>query len=232
MSLLKQIELDSPLVYWPLSQSGTTMYSDVSGNGRTLIDAGGGTGPAFSSTSPPVPGDSGSCNWASATNNQFVADAAWNSLTSAWTLELWIMLTSNSAQQGLIEKYNGGTDGGYFFRVNSSGKLVGSSYSGAGAHDDLIGNTTLQTSIRYHVVYTYTSARLGTLYVNGVADGSKTHSSVASDGTARLDIGARSGDQLFRFSGGMSQVAIYSTALSADRVKSHYQAGIRNSVMV
>lgn len=232
-ALLQQMRADSPAALWLGKGSvanSTALLADLSGNARDLQDAGGGTGPAGSAT-PIIPGyvGGGCIDWASATNNQYVADAAWNSLTTAYTLEGWFLFTTVGSQQGLIEKYDGSSDGGYIMRLTSSG-LINATPVTSGVATDYLASTALSTGRPYHIVYTVASSTTGTIYIDGAQNATKTHSAGGADGDARVDIGARSGDQTFRFSGKMSHVAIYPTALSADRVASHYQAGIRSGV--
>lgn len=224
--LVPAVLADLPLAYWPMTLS-TDVKADASGNSRPLITAGGGTDPVFGSTSPPVRPDPGSLDWTAATDALKVNDAGWNELGNGpWTLECWVNFTDVGTQQGLIEKYDGGTDGGYLLRLLSTGHINASPVTAAIAVDFLAGNTALATKVNYHIAWTYTSGNVGTLYLNGVPDGSKTHSVSGANGNAPVLIGARSGDQAFRFSGRMSHVAIYGTVLSAERIRAHYDAGV------
>lgn len=229
MSLVKQVQQDAPAAYW--MAQGTTyaeLRKDRSGNGRDLSDAGGGAAPV-AATGGLVPGLPGYVEWAAASNNAYVADAAWNSLTTAFTLEGWFRFSTVAAQQGLFEKYDPG--GGYLLRLSAAGLLNATPLTAAFATDVLASPSALSANRLYHIAYTVAGSTTGRLYVDGVQVATKTHSVSAADGSARLDIGARSGDQTFRFSGRMAHLAVYGSALPADRIAAHYQAGIRGGVV-
>ncbi len=72
----------------------------------------------------------------------------------------------------------------------------------------------------YHLVFTY-DGTTATLYTNGVIADSGTPSAYVGNVDAQFSIGSRS-DNSFYWPGQAAEVAMYTTALSAARVASHY----------
>ncbi len=85
-----------------------------------------------------------------------------------------------------------------------------------------VANSTIQADVWQHLAVTWDGATV-TLYYNGVADGSAAFTGPLDSNNANLGIGARpapatAGGPTFFFSGGVDDVRLYDTALSAAEV--------------
>jgi hypothetical protein len=85
----------------------------------------------------------------------------------------------------------------------------------------ILSNTTLALNTWYYVVATYDGA-VAKLYVNGKLDGTLKVTAVPKQTSDPLFIGRRM-DGLFN-DAALADVAIYSAALSAERIAAHWQA--------
>lgn len=93
---------------------------------------------------------------------------------------------------------------------------------------NLTGTNVVQSNVWYHVAATF-DGTTATLYVNGAPEATVSGSpGFDPNPSAALGIGAR-GDGAFGFSGAVDEVAIYSTALTANEIRSHYENGVSAS---
>jgi hypothetical protein len=94
---------------------------------------------------------------------------------------------------------------------------------GAGA--ELGGATTMLSDTTYHLVGTYDGLALR-VYVNGEPDGTVSAAGkITYDGINGLGMGGGFTGSPPSLSGVLDEVAVYSHALTADRVRAHYLAG-------
>jgi hypothetical protein len=91
--------------------------------------------------------------------------------------------------------------------------------------DTIIGLTPLNTGAWHHIVATRVQGGAKHLYVDGVLEASGiTNGNPLADNPI-VEIGADTLDGRY-FSGSIDEVALYRTALTADQVLAHYNAGI------
>lgn len=224
MSLRQQIMQDSPAGYWPLDETSGTTAFDRSGNGRN----GTYTGAVTLNARDVLPGAKGPDF---AGGYVSLGDlAAWSSHAGASgviTLEAFV----------LGDSYAGGNETILSKRVMGSyewtlyGNLAGIMEAATGPMVASIFSGGLVVGRLHHVAYTYNRATpLSILYLDGVELARQTSfSGNSSDTGASARIGG-AGVDTAPFDGGIAHAAIFPTALSAARIKAHYEAGIRGGV--
>ena len=134
------------------------------------------------------------------------------------TIELWTKKLSESGYGIYVDK-------DYF-------ELLNNSYTGrlefrltASADPAVVSTTTLALNTWYYVVATYDGS-VASLYVNGQLDGSHPAVATPAQNDSPLSI-ARRFDGFFN-NVVLEEVAIYPTALSAERIAAHWRAATSN----
>lgn len=170
-----------------------------------------------------------------------VPDNALLDITGALTVEAWVKKNatqvSSGNNEGILGKFNGtgnqrsyalavaNTGAGLQFIVNTDGTSAGNiTYSPAGYSLPAGGDWV-------HIVGVYVPSTSITMYVNGSVIGTPLTTGVPAAifaGTADLWIGRQFSATATNvsFEGLIDEVAIYNTALSADRVAAHYNAAV------
>lgn len=148
-----------------------------------------------------------------------VPDTPANSLTGPFTVEAWVKFDTNTAQQGIAEKYDAPGLNGYALRLTSQGKLQCWSMANP-ASASVTGTTTLSVGVFHHVACRFDGATLQVL-LDGKLDGSVATTIGPSDGAQPLRIGARGDDGAFALTGTIDEVALYRGALSTERLAAH-----------
>jgi hypothetical protein len=211
--------------------SGTTM-TDVSGNGR---DGSYGGAVTFGTTGPVgnraaiFPGGSGSH-----------ASVALNlSAYSAVTLSFWLWWNAFANDDALAFEFNsnyGQSPGGFYVDPNGStgpGWELGTNAPHPTVDAASFPRPSAQEWHHYGVVMDLSRAGGAATFdflIDGVAQTGSTMLSSNGSGTfpsTTLFFMSRNASSL-RGVGRMAYVGVYGTALSADRIRSHYQAGLRS----
>lgn len=210
------VTADSPLGYWRLGEAtGTTAADSGSGNhpatyvactqgGAALVTHGGGNLACY--------GDG-------ATSHIDVgAVAALYGLSRNCSIEAWVKPASVAGIYGI---WSAGYQG-IGFRMNNGNVELLADYS-VSLHTFTVGMTA---NAIYHVVLTISSAGLCTLYINGASVGTYSASYSFIGDFARIGADGKGTSTVGTFlSGGIDEVAVYTTALTATRVLAHYNAG-------
>lgn len=239
-ALMKQMLLDSPAGLWPLTEtSGSTAY-DMSGNARHGTYTGGvvHTG-SFLGT--PTASFDGATGYVTIPDNN---DWSPSSSTNHWTLEIWAFIPATptypkafigkATTSGQYEwdfsianwggAYNTNTVNGTFTRFDASANDYGVVWP-SGTATNLAG--------AWHQFVMVLSGSMASIlgYIDGVQGGTAvTQGSSTANLASDVRIGTAYGGRWW--SGPLAYAAIYTTNLSAARIKAHYQAGIRNGIMV
>ena len=217
---------DTPLTYYRLGDAvGSGTAADSSGNGRTGTVNGGVT---FGEAGL-LAGDTDTAALFDGSTG-YVALPTTGLPTGAqpWTLEAWISASSfgGGGARGTIlgfgtyandsmatlQVYNNGT----------STQLVLSCYSA-----DIAATAALSLNTTYHVVGTYDGVSTR-LYVNGALAASGTFALTIANAFANIGAGNSPATDLF--AGIVDEAAIYTYALSADRIAAHYQMGLSTPI--
>jgi len=204
--------------YWSFNEGTSTIALDYSGNKNkgTLVN-----GPTWAD------GKQGKAlNFDGGNDYVDVPDTPSISLTGNFALSVWIKTTSNSVQQGIIEKYTTTPPSisGYLIRIRSDGKLQAFSVNSAGTLGSATSNTVITTNVWHYVAAVYDGATMK-IYLDGVQDVSASDTINPDDGSGTLKIGARGDDALTPFSGSIDDVRVYNRALPADEIQKLYNAG-------
>src|SRR6195256_5603493 len=208
---------DHPVAYWRMDDAAGSTMADASGNannGRYVgIYSLGQTG-AIAGGAVAFDGQSGAASVMNSPSLQ----------VNTVTIEAWIKKKTDTEYGVYVAKNvepGGGAGSSWFELLNShhNGRLEFRVTSdGAPA---VLSNTALALNTWYYVVATYDGA-VAKLYFNGKLDGSLKVAAVPKQTSDPLFIGRRT-DGLFN-DAALANVAIYSTALSADRIGAHWQA--------
>ena len=215
----EEVLADSPNGYWPNDTGTGNLISAVNSPAMDATLTG---SPLRAVAGLTTDGSKGT-KFATGSNSYWsVADSALLDVAGTCTYELWFSPTSRDAgAQGLMGKGNTATMGTLFWNSSSAdGHLYwgrdGSAYAG--------NPEEMGTGSTYHIVATQ-SGTTYKLYINGelVSTGTGTALSNNNDPFFIGDGGAASGGTC---QGTVHKPAIYPTALSADRVRAHYLAGL------
>lgn len=208
---LTAVLADSPVHYWRFADPGGILAHDIGSSPIALI---GSAQVALGYTGPISDGGSFVDNSASNYNS---AGASIGSQTSPFSYEMWVWPVAAVATQRYIFAWDGSTPNAAQMFWNAAGTVeahvngVSSGFTG-----------TVSLRAWHHLVATYDSTTLK-LYLDGSL--SISHA-VAGPITVNrpIGIGAEPGGGTLAFEGAISEVAIYSTTLSAARVSAHFSA--------
>jgi hypothetical protein len=147
-----------------------------------------------------------------------------------WTVEVWVNHTViTGASRCIISKTNGGNaaDWGYGIRTTSSGTTY--MEVGNGSTSITSPSSTLSTGIWYQLVGVWTNVASNSIefYVNGISQGSSSHSFASIKDTTRpVSFGSFDGGATFGqwVNGRMGIVRFYNKALTSAEVLSNYNA--------
>lgn len=215
---------DGPVGYWRFGERAGTVAADSSGNGGdgtytggyTLAQAGALTLDGDNDTALLLNGSTG-----------YVAVPSSSAISTGdtITIEFWIKRTAIPGS-GVQERFlNKGTDGTGYEAWMINNLVVLGVYGVANMGN--ISTTITDTTTWHHIVLVHAP---GTFhgYIDGVeASTNIAPSTVITDNTAPLAIGAVTGGGGAFLNAQIDEVAIYPTALSGARVLAHYQAGKR-----
>lgn len=135
--------------------------------------------------------------------------------TNAFTIAMWINLSTSSSEQVFIDKSYLGTGGGWTFFVNPNTNTL-SWVQQSGSSQIFAGN--VPTSSWHHIALT----RLGStnsLYIDGVFTDSKTFASASYHLTNPITLGCQGGGYKY-FKGQLDDVKIFNRSLSSNEVYS------------
>lgn len=210
---------DTPSLYWRLGSSGTT---DQSGNSRDGTASGGIT---IGGVSPgAIIGDTDAATDFDGSNDKITSSYNPFANGSTRTFEGWAYRDTSSGSDSLF-----GGDGAThpYARLESGSNDVRFDPASGGAvttwSDAWPGN-----GLWVHFAFVFDeSANTVALYINGSLVSSQTESTAYDASPGNFVLGAR-GSGSDPFDGKMDEVAIYGSALSAARIKAHFDLGRQN----
>lgn len=200
-----------PLAYWPYSDSTPATHTrDLSGNGRHAQDAG-----SFVARFPIGygPGGYGVDHTSAGTT---IADAAWNSLTGAFTLMMAVTLDTTASHFG-IEKYNSPARNGYILRYNNNVPEMWT--LNAATFTNFLSTVTATANLHWLVFATFDGVNTGRIYMNGTETGSRTTMIVPTDGATQLRHFISGDGGVSGFNGKAAHLGIFDRMLSAGDIK-------------
>jgi Concanavalin A-like lectin/glucanases superfamily len=159
-------------------------------------------------------------------------DSVARQISNDFTIEFWFKSTQGigtgtnwSSGAGLVDADVAGAANDFGVSLRSDGKIV----AGVGGASDVSVISTLgsyNNGAWHHVVFarTMVSGALQ-LYVDGIAAGTATGSTVALTSPSNINFGRlQSGSNYF--AGSLDEIAVYSTAVSQSTITEHYNAGL------
>jgi hypothetical protein len=215
-----EVLADSPLLLWKLDESAGTTAVDSSGNGNDGTYSGTYTLAAASGypDARSVPYFDGGRVLG---NAKITSDAT-------FTIECWFEKDDfKSGQTANINSLIGdlrSTSNGVMVRWDGDVSTLRAYVAGQGTYLTVDASPTLEDH-RYHYVLTSNGTHLG-VYLNGVQVALVAGAATGFDMTwAAAGIWSGGGQAMYML-GSVGWVAVYPTALSADRVAAHYAAGL------
>ena len=222
---------DTPASLWPLSETDpATAFDYSSGNNGTQ------TGSLTLGAAGPVPPTDAGFNVGTLAY-QFDGASAYLdcgtapslSGTTDFTVEAWINTTNATGSSTIIQQRSpSGFNGEYILGLNSSGTAHFTIFGGSATQFTLNtpANARRVNDGKWHHVAAVRSGLNGYLYVDGSLVASATGSAIAPlDATIATYIGADVRGSSSYFNGSLCDVAVYTTALSADRIGVHATTG-------
>ncbi len=214
MSLLTEMQADSPLALWMLDTTG-----DDSGNSHTLTF--GNSPAAVASIIPAVATDARDFN---GTTQNAQSGGSSIDVADLWTLETWFQIdTLPGSGQSRCPIYKHNAYQLTIFNNGGAGARVWLSRPNVGLLAEGTTPIVADGSV-YHAVGTKNGSDLH-VYVNGVDVTTSVTNSTTVDQVNQVFLASNSSGGEF-FDGRMQAAAIYPTALSQARVTAHYEAGI------
>ncbi len=237
-SYTTDVASDFPSAYWPLSETSGTLAMDYSGashygtnNGGLVLGATGPRPPSYQGF------NSGKVAYQFDGSSSYIDCGTGPSLsgTTDFTLEAWINTTAAAAGQMIQQRYKNGYNGEYFLGLNANGNVTFSIYGG-GAYqfNAMTSPNSVNDGNWHHIAAVRSNGTTGAIYIDGTVVATQTSTTVAPlDNTFITYIGADMRDSVNYFNGLMSDVAIYSYALSGAQIATHaYTGRLGNSPIV
>lgn len=231
MSLLRQILLDSAAGYWPLDEVSGTTAVDRSGNGRD-----GSYSAGYTLAATGLAGGKGTTITGEASGTGLITfpTSITTVLSGDATIEWWFNPTSSFNGYNIIASTEGSQFAAPFEVQSLSGGFINVVFGASGSET---GSGAIGSAIPlnqwHHVAITMTGSTTYELYQNGVNTASLSMSRSRSDGGDVLRLGVRkSGSAQRGTSGTYAPLAVFPSVLSASRIKSHYEAGVRSGVTI
>lgn len=220
-ALQRQILADSPWLYWRLLETSGTTAVDASGNGRTGTYSG---SPALATRSMlgvPYPNFDGSDDVVTGPNAPSI---------TAGTVEAFIILDSLQAGSPFIRQIFGWevSGNGFFLRIVNDDIECAAQRTGPVAAGAVSTGTEAALGSIMHVVGTWDGSNLRT-YKNGVLiAGPTAFTGTINGGIAVYAARDNAGGRLY--DGAIGECALYTTALSVERIAAHYRTFLRSQV--
>ncbi|MEY3566316.1 MAG: hypothetical protein RLZ19_330, partial [Actinomycetota bacterium] len=208
------VQADLPTGYWRLNDAVGS--STAVGSGSTT-STGAVTAVTFGVTGPVGTGAS----FNGTTSRILVADnTTWQ--TPSLTAEAWIRPgTQTSSFSTVVARADSGTARNWHLDVTQAGQL----FAWVGGTTVISASGLIQANVWQHVALTFDGSNVR-LYWNGALVGSTATVGVdVSSVPAPISIGARNTTASNFFTGSISNVAVYGSALPASRIQTHVQAG-------
>jgi hypothetical protein len=212
-----QVLADGPVSYWRLGDTSGTTASDVMGanpgtytGGVTLGQQGALTGDADPAAS-----------FDGVNDYVLVPDSSSLDLTAGVTIEAWVKRNKSGVWQVLVGKPGTGQSKyeNYALWFNTSNQVV--AYFGDGV--SFISVVSPLDTSWHHVAASYNNST-AKLYVDGALAAQASSTIHLTANSLPLNMGRANGGSYF-FGGLLDEVAVYPTALSADRIRAHHEVG-------
>lgn len=226
---VSEVMADSPIVYWRLNESSGTSAADYTGHGHTGVYTAD-SGTVVLAQPTPLNSDPSdqSIIFSTAPSGGTphviaAASTAWD--TSSMSIEAWIHPTSGqSSKHGIASVMDDGSLGftRWYVRIQpGTGNIEIFNETAVGT------TANVSFNVWTYLVVTFTASDSSwRVYLNGTLASTTGSSSLGARTNRQFTIGHNNSDGAGseRFVGGMDEVALYGSALSADRIAVHYNA--------
>jgi hypothetical protein len=217
---------DSPIVYWKLEEASGTTAADSSGNGRNGTYSG---SPSLGATAGPVPG--GTAMTLDGVNDCVtIPYAAWVE-SASFSVEVWFKTTTGGSKV-LVSRDNTNGDPWMLAFIGTSGSQPYFPVrTSADTRFPPLSDSPALNGSWHHMVATFDGVtKAQKVYLDGALYASTTAGAAVLTGAEGLSVGRRGAGSPVWYTGSLSQVAFYGTALSATRVAAHYNAATNTSL--
>ncbi|HEY6596024.1 MAG TPA: Ig-like domain-containing protein, partial [Asanoa sp.] len=218
----EQILSDSPRAYWRLGEASGTTADDATPNGN----AGGYSGGPQLGQPGAIAGDPNKAVTFDGVDDHMLAPDT-NSLdvTAGSTVEAWVKRSKNLQYQVIVGKPGNGQSKfeNYALWLNSSNQPA--AYFGDGTTYASVTSSTPIDTNWHHLVATYDN-QAARLYIDGALSKSVGSTVQLTPNASPLNLARSGADNTYRFGGQLDEVAVYGTALSATRIRAHYDTAI------
>jgi hypothetical protein len=220
-----QVLEDAPVAYWRFDELSGTVAKDSSGHGNDAQYEGGvtlGATGALAGDPDTAASFDGVTGFVDAGKRFEFAGQ------TPFSVEAWVSSHASSAYTGIAscdDATTGPPSEGYLLFVAPAAGTVGLQRLDG---DDVSTSTTVAAVSGggyTHIVGVFDGVDL-VVYANGEAQGTQTASFAIAGAVADFVVGAEAGGTANYFAGDLDEVAVYDHALSADRVRAHYLAGV------
>ncbi|HVD02208.1 MAG TPA: LamG-like jellyroll fold domain-containing protein [Candidatus Dormibacteraeota bacterium] len=220
------IQADSPAVYYRLGEASGSTAADASGNNRT----GTYSGSVTLGTAGALIGDSDTAATFSGGMVQYAAGTGLPTGTSARTFEAWVNTTSTADQ--VVLSYGGNGNGYYCGYLESGlGLVAGDQVSFITGYDCNGGYTPMTfTAPRtisdgtWHLIAVSWDGTTVNAYLDGQSIGSQAFNRSLGTADSNGLVVGRLTTNGYATHGGIDEVAIYPSALSATQIGAHFDA--------
>jgi RHS repeat-associated protein len=215
---------DGPSVFYRLGESGSGVMADSSGNGRNGILGAFGYG-----ASGALIGDSNTAVAVSGTTALYGSGAGLPVGNTARSVEAWVRTGGTGASQDVVS-YGTAADGQAFGLLLLYANQVGLNGYSDTYTKTFVTNSSVMDTFWHHYVLTYDGVSIVSVYVDGLFVGSGSLPGPLNTvlvPTQGLRIGAFINNCCNYTGGYVDDVAVYNFALSAARVRAHYEASGR-----
>jgi hypothetical protein len=220
---------DAPGAYWPLGETSGTIANDYSGAAHSGTNNGGLTLGATGPRPPSYQGfNAGKLAYQFDGSSAYIDCGTGPSLSGItdFTLEAWVNTTATAAGRIVQQRYANGYNGEYMLGLNADGTVSFGLYGGGAYQFNMNSPNTINDGKWHYVAAVRRNGTNGVIYIDGTAAVYQNVPFIAPlDNTFPTYIGADMRDKVSYFNGSISDVAIYSYALSASRIGLHAYNG-------
>jgi hypothetical protein len=210
---------DNPTSYWRLGEPSGTSAADERGTNPGTYNG----GVSLSQPGAIVNEVNRAASYDGVNDYTLVPDSNSLDMATGVSLEVWMKRTKSAAYQVVAAKPGNGQSKfeNYSLWLNTGNQL--NAYFGNGTTYASVSGGTVDLNW-HHVVASYDNAT-AKIYVDGTLRGSTTSSVVLTPNALPLNLG-RANDGSYFYGGLLDEVAVYPVALSATRIRAHYDIGL------
>jgi hypothetical protein len=220
------VSADSPLAYWRFDEhAGATTAHDASGHGNDATYQGGvtlGAPGALGGDPDTAASFDGVTGFVDAGNRfQFAGQ-------TPFSVEAWVLPGPETSYVGVMSRNDavgGPPSEGYLLFLAPDGGPFGFQRLEGEQVSTAVTTASPSTSAFTHLVATFDGVEMS-VYADGELQGAQTASFSIAGAVADFVVGAEAGGSSNYFAGTLDEVAVYDHALTSDRVRAHYLAGL------